>query len=63
MLQTTHPVYDFFSPPQLDDGSYIFEDIAFCKRVQEIGTDLHALVTEDVEHWGDFGYKARLPRG
>ncbi|MGI9480969.1 MAG: hypothetical protein ACR2OR_01300 [Hyphomicrobiales bacterium] len=63
ITQTNHPVYDFFSPLKKEDGSYIFEDIAFCNRVSEAGETLYALVTEDVQHWGDYAYKGRLPRG
>lgn len=53
------PVWDFFAPIQTDEGTWLSEDYAFCRRVRDLGTiPLRAYIGPGVGHIGQFTYGA-----
>lgn len=52
-------VWDFFDEIQLEDGDWLSEDYAFCRRVKELGdVPILAYVGPGVGHVGNFTYGA-----
>ena len=50
-------IYDFFDEIEIEDGDWLSEDYAFCRRVRELGdVDILAYIGKGVGHVGPFTY-------
>ena len=57
-LGITDPVHQCFAPLQGDDGSFLSEDMSFCRRWDKMGGKIYVCVDEEIAHVGRKVYRS-----